>query len=60
MLFIAERVAELTAIRSGELPPLWAIAYVLDSAKATARVIVENFMVISFPFVAAPKSPGPV
>jgi hypothetical protein len=47
MLFIAERVAGLTAIRSVELPLLCAIAYVLDSAKAAARVIVETFIVIS-------------
>jgi hypothetical protein len=47
-LFIAERVAGLTAIRSVELPLLCAIANVLDSARATASVIIETFMV--FPF----------
>jgi hypothetical protein len=47
MLFIAERVAGLTAIRSAELLPLCAIAYVLDSANAAASVIVETFIVDS-------------
>jgi hypothetical protein len=47
MLFMTERVAELAAISSSELPPLCAIAIVVDSAKAAASVIIENFMVIS-------------
>jgi hypothetical protein len=46
MLFMAERVAELAAISSRELPPLCAIAYVLDSAKTDASVMIATFMVI--------------
>jgi hypothetical protein len=47
MLFMAERVAEFAAISSRELPPLCAMAYVLDSAKAVASVIIEIFIVSS-------------
>jgi hypothetical protein len=42
---MAERVAELAAILSRELPPLCAIAIVLDSAKTTASVMIETFIV---------------
>jgi hypothetical protein len=45
MLFIAERVAELAAFSSRELPPLFAIALALDSTKAAANVIIETFIV---------------
>jgi hypothetical protein len=55
MLFMAERVAELAAISSRELPPLCAIAYVLDNAKTIASVMIETFMVI-LPCVAPLKS----
>jgi hypothetical protein len=55
MLFMAERAAELAAISSKELPPLCAIAYVLDNAKTVASVIIETFMVI-LPWVAPLKS----
>jgi hypothetical protein len=47
MLFIAERAAGLTAIPSEELPPLCAIANVLNNAKAIASLIVETFIVSS-------------
>jgi len=55
MLFMAERVAALAAISSRELPPLCAIAYVLDNAKTVTSVMIETFMVI-LPCVAALKS----
>ena len=42
---MAERVAELAAILSRELPPLCAIAPALDSARAVANVIVKTFIV---------------
>jgi hypothetical protein len=45
-LFIAERVAGFATISAEELPLLCAIAYVLDSTKAAARVIVETFIII--------------
>jgi hypothetical protein len=45
MLFIAERIAELAAMSSRELPPLCAITPALDSARAVANVIVEAFIV---------------
>lgn len=45
MLFIAERVAELPAISSRELPPLCAIAPALDSTRTVANVIIETFIV---------------
>jgi hypothetical protein len=44
-MFIAERVAELAAISSRELPPLCAIAHALDSARTVANVNVETFIV---------------
>ena len=44
-MFIAERVAELAAISSRELPPLCAIAPALDSARAVANMIVETLIV---------------
>jgi hypothetical protein len=44
MLFIAERVAELAAISSRELP-LCAIAPALDSARAVTNVIIATFIV---------------
>jgi hypothetical protein len=44
---MAERVAELAAISSRELPPLCAIAIVLDSAKTAANVMIETFIVSS-------------
>ena len=47
MLFMAERVAEFAAISSRELRPLCAMAYVLDSARAVASVIIEIFIVSS-------------
>jgi hypothetical protein len=47
MLFMAERVAGLTAIPPAELPPLCAIAHALDIAKTAASVIGETFIVNS-------------
>jgi hypothetical protein len=49
MLFIAERVTELAAISSRELPPLCAIAPALESAKTVASVIVET-LIVNSPF----------
>jgi hypothetical protein len=45
MLFIAERLADLTATRE-ELLLLCAIANGLDSAKTIAIVMIETFIVI--------------